>query len=152
MNDTLHSLSDAEVFADPAAVLAAELIVVRNDMTAHSHEFAEVALLTAGNGEHFTEAGVHPLTPGTLVILGPEGWHAHRALPELELTNMYLTTGLLATLSASPELAGAMGPAIHPQHLGVAARARLPRRPRRWPDDTSPATPRRADGVSAAHD
>lgn len=121
MTGPLYVLSEAEVFARPGTVLAAERIELRNDMVAHAHDFAEVALITAGEGEHFTEAGVHPLTPDTLLILGPQGWHAHRAVSELSFTNVYLTRGLLATLTASPELAAAMGPAIH--HLAAPGAA-----------------------------
>lgn len=113
MNTGHHSLSAPEVFAHPGALIATETITVTSDIAAHEHDFAEIALVTEGSGEHHVAAGTYAVSPGTLLLLAPGSWHAYRALPSLRLTNIYLSAGLISTLSLAPESAAAMRPLIH---------------------------------------
>lgn len=108
----MFTLSDAEVLPGHSALMAAEHIALHREMCAHTHDFAELALITHGTGEHFTETGVHPLRPRTLVLLGPDSWHSYGTSPDLHFTNLYLTTELLGMAAAHPMLATTMQPVL----------------------------------------
>ncbi len=105
-------MSEAEVLPGPTTMVAAEHIILRRNICAHTHDFAEVVLVTAGEGDHFTEAGTQRLRSGTLLFLGPNSWHSYGNPPNLTLTNLYVSTALLDFASESPAVAQAAGTPI----------------------------------------
>lgn len=74
---------------------AAQHVRVHRDVCAHTHDFAEISLVTGGSAQHVSEHGTATLSPGTLMLLGPSSWHAINHASDLTLTNVYLSTRLL---------------------------------------------------------
>lgn len=100
----VYTLSPAEMFSSPDSLIMAEHVRLRQESQSHAHEFAEVALVTAGAANHITDSGLRSLRPGTLLILGPGAWHAYADPRNLTLLNLYLDPQLLA--QPTPTLAG----------------------------------------------
>lgn len=55
----------------------------REAFPAHSHDFHEIALITAGRGRQLRQGGEDELAPGSLVVLAPGDWHAYRHAGEM---------------------------------------------------------------------
>ncbi|MDA3147595.1 helix-turn-helix domain-containing protein [Leucobacter sp. UCMA 4100] len=101
-------MSDAEVMPGPTMMAAAEHVTLSRDMCAHTHDFAEISLVTAGSAEHFGEEGTAFLSPGSLVMLGPSSWHSIASAKNLEMTNLYLSTRMLELAAPVPAVVEAM--------------------------------------------
>lgn len=106
-------MSDAEVIPGSASMMAAEQVTLTREMCAHTHDFAEIILLTSGEGDHLTDAGTHRLRPGTLIVLGPHSWHSYANTAQLMFTNLYLSGEALELLASTPTLLGGLGTLHH---------------------------------------
>ena len=95
----MFSLSPAEIFHDPASLLAAERVLLSRESRAHTHAFAELVLVVGGEAEHLTDAGHQPIGPDTLLLLGPDSWHAYVAPAQFEVLNLYLSQELLELIA-----------------------------------------------------
>jgi AraC family L-rhamnose operon transcriptional activator RhaR len=60
---------------------------LEGDYEQHSHDFVETALVRSGTGRHVSDGGVHPLVPGSVVIVRPGSWHGYSACEDLVVTN-----------------------------------------------------------------
>lgn len=47
------------------------------DVAAHDHDFYEIALVTAGRGNHLTAVGEETVRRGSAVLIPPNQWHAY---------------------------------------------------------------------------
>jgi AraC family L-rhamnose operon transcriptional activator RhaR len=90
--------------------------VLTNDMHgAHDHDFAEIALITAGRGKHLSIYGETRLARGDCVILMPGAWHSYRVPECLEVANCCFRPALLrnelAAVESDSAIAGLLDPA-----------------------------------------
>ncbi|RRJ96572.1 helix-turn-helix domain-containing protein [Opitutaceae bacterium TAV4] len=87
----------------PVSVLA---MSEQRSMEIHRHEFAELAIVTAGAGEHLTEQGSYPITAGDVFFIPPELPHGYAHAQGLRLVNVLFLPGRLpepgAELRAMP--------------------------------------------------
>lgn len=74
----------------PATGLA--IAAVRHALPAtvreHSHDFAEIAVVTAGSGVHRSAAGERRIAAGDILLLPPGAWHAYRGGRALEVIDI----------------------------------------------------------------
>lgn len=70
----------------------------------HDHDYYEIAIVSAGNALHRTDAGETPLRAGSVVIVSPGQVHAFGAGRNFHLTNIYhLAEWLLSDLRTLKE-------------------------------------------------
>lgn len=69
--------SRADVLRDDGIAIRSDHHVLPRDVAAHDHDFYEIALLTAGTGNHLTVAGDEALRPGSVVLIPPNQWHGY---------------------------------------------------------------------------
>ncbi|MER6499832.1 AraC family transcriptional regulator [Streptomyces sp. NPDC001455] len=105
---------EADVFPPGQIALAAESTTVSRPVCAHSHDFAEFAFVRSGRAEQHTEQGVTALREGSLVVLAPGSWHATEPEGDLAITNVYLSSSLLACELAWLADLPRIGPLLHP--------------------------------------
>lgn len=96
----------------PAAGLA--IAAVRHPLPSvvreHSHEFAEIAVVTAGRGIHRSAAGDQRIATGDVVLLAPGAWHAYAGGRGLAVVDIGIGADVLrrelAWLARDRELGG----------------------------------------------
>jgi len=77
-------------------ILAAR-VEVPEPVAPHVHDFAELAVVVAGEARHRTDAGEQPLTPGQVLGVRPGSWHAFDRPRDCVVINIYLGPRLLLT-------------------------------------------------------
>ncbi|MDR1283525.1 MAG: AraC family transcriptional regulator [Opitutaceae bacterium] len=76
-------------FRHPGQLPVRILAMARQEpMEVHRHEFAELAIVTAGAGEHLTEQGSYPVAAGDVFFIPPELPHGYARTQGLGLTNV----------------------------------------------------------------
>lgn len=75
--------------------IASRLITVTEDVPAHTHEFCELAVLTAGHCGYRTRRGALDLGPGSVMVVRPGEWHAYQVDEPIQVFNAYVGTELL---------------------------------------------------------
>lgn len=82
--------------------------LVGNAVSAHDHDFLEVALILEGHGRHLSVQGEQTLQTGDALILRPGAWHAYRDCANLRVFNCCFSMALLdrelAILTQDPAL------------------------------------------------
>jgi AraC family transcriptional regulator, L-rhamnose operon transcriptional activator RhaR len=92
----VNRLHEAEVFTHDQQGIRLERLDISRTVSAHSHEFALIAITTAGKGTQMTEAGASELSAGSLAVLAPDTWHGYVPLPHIDVTNVYISRELLS--------------------------------------------------------
>jgi AraC-like DNA-binding protein/mannose-6-phosphate isomerase-like protein (cupin superfamily) len=109
----LFIMSEAEAFPPGQTAIAAETGRMRRPTQAHAHDFAELVFIRSGQGTQHTEKGITSLSEGSLVILAPGSWHAVVPEDELTISNVYLSSSLLAGELAWMAAVPRIGPLLH---------------------------------------
>ena len=82
--------------------------LVGNAISAHDHDFLEVALVLEGHGRHLSVQGEQALQIGDAIILRPGAWHAYQDCEHLRIFNCCFSMALLdrelAILTQDPAL------------------------------------------------
>lgn len=60
---------------------------VRDSCNVHDHEYMEIVLVTGGRGTHVSQAGVHSLSSGDVIVLRPGAWHSYKGCDNLIVFN-----------------------------------------------------------------
>lgn len=92
----MHQVRRADVF--PAG--EHHVVAGRYDLTApsapHSHDFLELAVVTAGRAVHVSAAGEQELTRGSVVLLRPGDWHGYADCAGFGVYNVYIGPEVLS--------------------------------------------------------
>lgn len=84
-----------DVFADDGYPAAAQQYRVDAEITAHSHDFVEIAVVLSGHGTHKTAQGPVRFGPGAVFAVRPGRWHAYEDCTAVTVGNLYLGPELL---------------------------------------------------------
>lgn len=82
--------SRATVFGHDGVPLRANHHDLPRDVAAHDHDFYEVALVTAGRGNHLTAAGEEVLHRGSVVLIPPNQWHGYSDCEEVAVVDCFI--------------------------------------------------------------
>jgi len=84
----------------------AELYAVPRPVTAHRHDFHEVAFAMTGSGQHEDEGGRLPILSGDVWLIAPGQWHAYPLVGgTLEIFNLLIAPRFLAAHAPTLDLA-----------------------------------------------
>src|SRR5579875_2483695 len=98
------------------------VVTLQGDLEIHSHDFLEIAVISAGYGQHVTSSGSASTRPGDIFVLRPGAWHGFSNCDQLVVANCCVGTeglaGELACLQTVPELRELLwtGPVGHGRH------------------------------------
>ncbi|HVX42555.1 MAG TPA: AraC family transcriptional regulator [Mycobacteriales bacterium] len=115
-----------DLFSAAWLPLYTNVAVLNGDLEAQTHDFLEIAVVSAGSGHHVTSSGTSPARPGHVFVLRPGAWHAFTGCHGLVVANCCVGTaglaGDLAFLQTVPELRELLwtGPVTEGRH-GVLA-------------------------------
>jgi AraC family L-rhamnose operon transcriptional activator RhaR len=109
-------LKSEHTFQGADAAFWVNFPVLTDDMhSAHDHDFAEIALITAGHGKHLSIYCETKLARGDCVILMPGAWHSYRVPECLEVANCCFRPALLrnelTAVESDSAIAGLLDPA-----------------------------------------
>ncbi|AZM49595.1 AraC family transcriptional regulator [Streptomyces sp. WAC 06738] len=102
----MHQVRRADVFPVGQQHVVAGQYNLTAPSAPHSHDFLELAVVTAGRATHVSAAGELELTRGSAVLLRPGDWHGYADCADLTVYNVYIgpevLTRELAWLRADP--------------------------------------------------
>ncbi len=118
-----------DVTTSPGPLVAGERMDAAPGARPHSHDFAELVVVTTGATTHFCAAGRRRLSRGSVVALRPGDWHGYEDNRDLCMYNIYVGGEIfereLSWIRTDPRL----GPVL-------------------WPGDDDPVADRVADRTS----
>ncbi len=102
----MQRLRVSTYFKVPELPVCVLVMTEQRAMEIHRHEFAELAIVTAGAAEHLTEQGSYPIAAGDVFFIPPELPHGYAHVQGLRLINVLFLPGRLpepgAELRAMP--------------------------------------------------
>jgi AraC family L-rhamnose operon transcriptional activator RhaR len=105
----MHQVSRAHVFPAGGQHVVAGRYDLSGPSAPHTHDFLELAVVTAGHAVHVSAAGEMELARGSVMLLRPGDWHGYAECADLSVYNVYIGpevfTRELAWLRADPGFA-----------------------------------------------
>lgn len=105
-SNLMQRLRASHYFRIPELPVSVLTMAEQKSMDIHRHEFAELAIVTAGAGDHLTEQGSYPISSGDVFFIPPELPHGYAHAQGLRLVNVLFLPNRLpepgTELSAMP--------------------------------------------------
>jgi AraC-like DNA-binding protein len=114
-------MTEADAFPAGQRSLAAHHSTMTRPVSAHSHDFAELAFVRSGHAEQRAAGGITALGKGSLVVLAPGSWHSVEPQDSLEVTHVLLSMQILSTELAWLAGLPRIGPLLQPGVVHSAA-------------------------------
>ncbi len=106
-----------DVTTSPGPLVAGERMDAAPGARPHSHDFAELVVVTTGSTTHVCAAGRRRLARGSVVALRPGDWHGYDDNHDLCMYNIYVGGEIfereLSWIRADPRLGPVLWPADH---------------------------------------
>jgi AraC-like DNA-binding protein len=101
----------------------AELYTVGRPVTAHAHDFYEVAFALTGSGQHEDETGVLPILSGDAWVIRPGQWHAYPLVGAgLHVFNLLLLPEFVVSCASLLQVTSLLPRAAEGAEHGAASR------------------------------